>query len=369
MIVLFEYAPWFASSLGAGYLQVGLVSTAYCITNILGSYLWGGLSDVWRNRKLLPVLSGISYPACLFFLSIVDSPVQIILVRGVMGFIFPAYISPVLALMSREVGVEGRGARLGGFNSTRSLGSTLGLFLAGYMITFLELNSAFQLLAVLTVLSVPPLLLVPGELTEICMPSFSKLFSEIRKNIFPSGEGEHVLRSKGLIYMYITLSLRVICIVGFASFLSPYIIGELGYSPEFLGYFSGYGQALIIVGMFIAGWAADKLGRKTVVNIGLLLSGLTPILYSLSGWLVTLMVARTLHSMGYCLVMNGISTFVGDVTSEENRGAFMGLIYVFYGIGDIIGPVIMGSLLGYLGYFPMGVIMALFSLSGLVMGV
>lgn len=88
VIVLFDYAPWFASSLGVGYLQVGLVSTAYFVANILGSYLWGGLSDVWRNRKLLPVLSGIGYPVCLFFLSIVTSEEN----RGAfMGLIYVFY--------------------------------------------------------------------------------------------------------------------------------------------------------------------------------------------------------------------------------------------------------------------------------------
>jgi hypothetical protein len=40
---------------------------------------------------------------------------------------------------------------------------------------------------------------------------------------------------KGLIYIYLALALRVICIVGFSSFLPIYLVRGLGYSQEFFG--------------------------------------------------------------------------------------------------------------------------------------
>lgn len=370
IFVLFVYTPTFAQKLGADNFQVGLLSTVYFLTSMLGSYLWGGLSDVMGNRKLLPVFGSICFTACLLFLSNAVSAVQVIILRGLIGLTIPAYISPVLALMSEQVRGEKRGKRLGWFNSIRSLGSTMGLFLTGYMVTFLSLSSVFQLFALLAVLSIGPLLLLPGHLTQFSMPDFNRILTDIRHSTFPPQEGgKHIFQQKGLIYIYVALALRVICIVGFASFLPIYIVQELDYSQEFLGVFSGYGNGLMIIGMFIAGWAADKAGRRIIVIIGFLLSALTPIFYSLSGNLVTLGLGRTFHSLGYCLVISGISTFVGDVADEGSQGAFMGLITVFFSIGGVIGPLIMGTLLGHLGYFKMGIIMSLFAFSAMIITV
>lgn len=368
VFVLFVYTPCFAEDLGATNFQVALLSTVHFLTSMLGSYLWGGLSDVIGNRKLLPALSSICFPLCLFFLSTAVSPAQVIILRGLIGFILPAYISPILALVSEQVKWEERGEKLGWFNSIRSLGSTIGLFLTGYITAYASLNSVFQLFAFLSILSIAPLLVIPGHITEFSTFEFSRILTDIKEKIFPSQEGgKKILQEKGLIYIYLSLALRVICIVGFASFLPIYIVKELNYSKEFLGVFSAYGNGLMIIGMFIAGWASDKFGRRIIVILGFLLSGLTPIFYSVSSNLLTLSLGRTFHSLGYCLVISGISTFVGDVAGEERQGSFMGLITVFFSIGGIIGPLIMGTFLEYLGYFKMGIIMSLFAFSALIM--
>jgi MFS family permease len=335
---------------------------------MLGSYLWGGLSDIMGNRKLLPAFSSIFLPVTLLLFSIAVSPVQVIILRGLVGLIFPAYVSPISALVSEEVKRRERGKKLGWFNSMRSLGSTIGLFLAGYLVAYLSLNSVFRLFAFLAVFSIVPLLLIPGDITKFTMPEFRRILTDIKKKMLPTKEGgKQILRKKGLIYIYLSLTLRVICIVGFASFLPIYIVKVLGYSEEFLGIFSGFGNGLMIIGMFVAGWTADKLGRRIIVTVGFLLSGLTPIFYSISDNLITLSLGRIFHSLGYCFVMGGISAFVGDVASEGSQGSFMGLITVFFSIGGIIGPLIMGTFVGYLGYFRMGIVMSLFAFSAMVM--
>ncbi|MGD8545730.1 MAG: MFS transporter [Candidatus Bathyarchaeota archaeon] len=132
-----------------------------------------------------------------------------------------------------------------------------------------------------------------------------------------------------------------------------------------MGVFEGFGNGLMIIGMFIAGWAANRFGRKIVMISGFLLSGLTPIFYSISGSLLTLSLGRTFHSFGYCLVISGIAAFVGDAAGEGQQGSFMGLITVFFAIGGMIGPLIMGVFLERLGYFGMGILMSLFAFSAL----
>ncbi|NIP66900.1 MFS transporter [Candidatus Bathyarchaeota archaeon] len=365
--MIFVYTPVLAEDLGATNFQVGLLSTLYFVSSLLASYLWGGLSDVMGNRKLLPAFSCISLPVILLLLSIAGSPAQIILLNGLVGWIFPAYASPILALVSEEVEQRERGEKLGWFNSTRSLGSTIGLILAGYLVAYATLRYAFQLFALFTAFSLVPLLLIPGNIREFAVPQWNQILGQIKERMLSSKGGKHILHEKGLIYLYSALTLRVICIVGFASFLSIYIVKELGYSQEFLAAFSAYGNGLMIVGMFFAGWIADRLGRRITVILGFLLSGCVPIFYTLSHHLIILGLGRTLHSLGYCFAIGGITAFVGDLAGEESQGSFMGLITIFFSVGGVAGPVIMGSLLGYLGYSKMGVLMSLFAFSALIM--
>ena len=137
IFTLFVYSPGFAEGLGATNFEVALLSSVHFMASMVGSFVWGGLSDLMKNRKLLPILSCILLPVSLLLLSGAVSPVQVILLRGLIGLVLPAYIAPILALISEEAGWKERGERLGWFNSVRSLGSTAGLFLASFLVTFI----------------------------------------------------------------------------------------------------------------------------------------------------------------------------------------------------------------------------------------
>ncbi|MGD8545729.1 MAG: MFS transporter [Candidatus Bathyarchaeota archaeon] len=189
VFTLFVYSPGFVEGLGATNFEVALLSSVHFMTSTVGSFIWGSLSDLMKNRKLLPIFSCILLPVFLFLLSGAFSPVQVILLRGLIGLVLPAYVAPILALISEEAGGKERGERLGWFNSVRSLGSTAGLFLASFLVAFISLASVFQIFSFLTVFATFMLIYGPGRVAEFSLPKFSRILLEFKRKLFPSRQG------------------------------------------------------------------------------------------------------------------------------------------------------------------------------------
>lgn len=365
MVVVF--LPTYMRQLGATNLQIGLLSTIYFLISIVSSPFWGSLSDLTKNRKIFSVGSILSFSVILFFISKSTSPNEIIILRALIGIVFPAFSTPLLALISEHSSTTRRGGDISWYNASRALGRMVGLIIAGYLTVFFLLSSLFRQFALFVLLSILPVFFLPDKFLEISFPKPHLLLKEMKSRIFPVKEGESLLRKNGLIFLYVSITLRVICIVGFASFLPLYITEELGYSLQFLGVFSAVGSGIMIFGMLLAGHSADILGRKRIILMGLFLSSLTPIFYHFGqsfSWL--LWSGRVAHSFGYSFLISGSTAFVGDIARKREQGALMGWIRMAFSIGGVIGPLIMGLVLEPLNYAGSAFLMSSFAFLGMV---
>jgi len=368
IFAIFSYTPYLAKRLGASNFQIGLVSTVYFAASTLGGVMWGVLSDTMNDRKLLPVLSGISLSAALLLLSSATSPTDVIVGRALVGLTLPAYVSPMLALISERSRSEKRGRKISWFNSTRSLGSMIGLIIAGYTVIYAPISLLFQCFSILTATSIVPVLLIPIHTASLRLPKTDQIAKAITDRFsLLIEESPAAFKKNGLLYLYIALILRLICIYGIASFLPVHIVENLGFSPDFLGFFYAFGVGLTILAMPAAGWCSDKLGRRPTVILAFALSSVAPIFYGFSNNILTLGVGRVAHSISYSFILTGASAFVGDVADKKQHVTFMGLISVCFGIGGVIGPLTMGVLLDYFAYPIMGAIMFISCFSGLIL--
>lgn len=366
MVVVF--LPPYMRKLGASNFQVGVLSTIYFLVSMPASLFWGSLSDLLENRKILPLGSIISFSFILLVLSWSVTPTQVIILRAFIGLTLPAFTAPLLALISEHSTTERRGGDISWYNAFLSLGRMIGLLITGYLALFFPFSSLFRGFGIVLLGTLLPLLFLPRSLFSVHIPQLATIVDEMKSRIFPEKEGKSVLWENGLIFLYSSITLRVICIVGFASFLPLYLTEELGYNLQFLGTFSAIGSGIMVFSMLVAGYSADVLGRKRIVLTGLLLSFLTPIFYILGKLLLLfLWLGRIFHSFGYSFLMSGSSAFVGDLARKKEQGALMGWIRLSFSFGGVIGPMIMGTILGPLGYTKAALIMSFFALCGLTL--
>jgi len=124
--------------------------------------------------------------------------------------------------------------------------------------------------------------------------------------------------------------------------------------PAYLDTFGVAGQALgFLIAMFafsqflfspIAGDLSDKYGRKNLIIIGLVIFGLSQLVFGLATELWVLYLARFFSGLGSAFLVPPMMAFVADITTEEERGKGMGLLGAAMSLGFMIGPAIGGFL-------------------------
>ncbi len=92
------------------------------------------------------------------------------------------------------------------------------------------------------------------------------------------------------------------------------------------------------------GGISDRTGRKPILMIGLFGYGLSMLLFGLSTELWMLFASRALSGVLSSAALSTAMAYIGDSTSEKERGGGMGLLGAAAGAGTIIGPGIGGLL-------------------------
>ncbi|WP_397537354.1 MFS transporter [Rummeliibacillus pycnus] len=134
--------------------------------------------------------------------------------------------------------------------------------------------------------------------------------------------------------------------------IMPSYLKEFGAKGEELGFLI----AIIAFAQFIfspiAGSLSDRLGRKKLIVFGLILNGISQILFGISNHLWELFVLRFLTGMGAAFITPPIMAYTADITTLEERGKAMGLIGAAISFGFMIGPGIGGALSNVSIHFP-----------------
>lgn len=124
--------------------------------------------------------------------------------------------------------------------------------------------------------------------------------------------------------------------------------------PAYLQLFGVGGQVLgFLVAIFalaqflfspIAGNLSDRHGRKIFIIGGLIIFGISQIIFGLATEVWVLFLGRFLSGFGAALIMPPIMAFVADITTYEERGKGMGMLGAAMSLGFMVGPGFGGFL-------------------------
>lgn len=121
-----------------------------------------------------------------------------------------------------------------------------------------------------------------------------------------------------------------------------------------------FSVALHAMGMFAFSWPigrlADRIGRKPVIMLGLVVAGFGALLVGLGGgyWIITL--GTFLVGLGWSGAFLGSNTVVADVTPPTKRGQAIGVLELWSNTAGMTLPILGGLMvegfdLRVLGYF------------------
>jgi DHA1 family multidrug resistance protein-like MFS transporter len=144
----------------------------------------------------------------------------------------------------------------------------------------------------------------------------------------------------------LSLTLGVVMLgFGMVMPIMPFYIESMGASATELGLLVAISPFIQLIASPLWGSVSDRRGRKPVLVVGLLGYGISMLLFGLSTELWMLFVARGVGALLSAATMPTTMAYIGDSTSEQDRGGGMGALGAAMGLGMVLGPA-LGGLLG-----------------------
>lgn len=140
----------------------------------------------------------------------------------------------------------------------------------------------------------------------------------------------------------------IVVMLGFGMVIPifPFYIEELGAGGSELGLLVATAACLEFLFGPVWGGISDRIGRKPVLMLGMVGYGLSSFLLGLSTQLWMLFASRALSGILSSATLSTALAYIGDSTSEEDRGSGMGILGAAMALGVILGPGFGGWLAG-----------------------
>lgn len=150
-------------------------------------------------------------------------------------------------------------------------------------------------------------------------------------------------KQRNLVILFYTM---VVIMLGFGMVIPilPFYIKSFGASGSALGALMATYAVMQFVFSPVWGGLSDRFGRRPVLMAGILGNALAQLIFGFSTQLWMLFVARTLAGILSSATLPTAMAYIGDSTSEKDRGGGMGMMGAAMGVGMLLGPGIAGFL-------------------------
>ena len=330
--------PLFAASLHASPAEIGWIVIASTIPGILISFPVGALSDHLGKRRI--ILAALFVFASAPFLYLFVSEVwQLMAVRFYHGFATAIFGTVAMAAIAERY-VKDRAAKLSTFSSVTIVGRSVAPFLGGLLISLASFKAVYIACAISGTLALAMGLIWRDTAAPIAQKQLLPNFSTSLKA---------VLHDRRIVLVSLTEAAQYLVFGAIEAFLALYA-ASLAIPAWQIGVMLGVQLICIVFIKPVMGTFSDRVGRKWVIIPGLLLGAASvsalPHTHSFMG----LCMLSLLFGAGFATVTSSTSALVADLTQKGEYGASMGVLRTVMDVGQSIGPVLTGWIVGYSGY-------------------
>jgi MFS family permease len=328
--------PLFArrfDSLGAGVEALGVSAMAYALTSTFAAPFIGMLADRFGRRPLI-LFSLAAYALAFSGYLFATSAWLLILLRGLAGA-FTAGLLPAMTSMVGDLAPENRRAQwIGIVNGGASAGWIAGPLWGGLLYDRFGYVAPFSasIAMALSALLLAVFLLHETH-TPVAHPSHSHS---------AWAHGLQALLARPVFFPLMLITFGVM----FAwAFIEPqfmfYAYEDLSWTSSQLGMvMSTYGMAFMF-GEFALGQLSDRLGRKPVLVLGLVLFSAQFVGLVIFRDVTWIGVSFFLAGLGNALYDPALSAFILDITPPEHTAGVMGLKGTAGSLGNLLGPALV----------------------------
>lgn len=122
----------------------------------------------------------------------------------------------------------------------------------------------------------------------------------------------------------------------------PVYLKDLGLTGSDLGLLvAAFALSQMIISPF-GGTLADKLGKKLIICIGLILFSVSEFMFAVGHNFSVLMLSRVIGGMSAGMVMPGVTGLIADISPSHQKAKNFGYMSAIINSGFILGPGISG---------------------------
>lgn len=328
--------PTMQQDLGLSYQDLGIISAVFALTWGLSSIFSGGLADrIGRKRVIIP--SVLFFSILVATTGLAAGLVSLLIVRAVMGLAEGAYVPSSIVTtveashpkrIGLNVGIQQMAAPL--------IGLGLGPLIAVALLDVLP--SWHWVFAVAAI----PGLIIAVIMMKVLRPDTPAPMPQGVKREARFGP---VLKNRNVIFITASMCCYLATLITLSAFMPSYLTDHLGFGPIDMGkVLAGIGLGSFI-GMVALPALSDKVGRKPVIVVALLIEFVA--LWFLGG--IGADVGALFAVLFVATFMNAgvVAISVGPLTSGSVSPALTatatGLVV---GIGEIVGGALAPALAG-----------------------
>ena len=346
----------------------GFIGAASTIPGILVSLPVSSLSDIYGRKRFL-LIAGLVFASAPFLYLFINVWWQLALVRFYHGFATAIFV-PVAEASMAEMFPTKRGERISLFTSATYVGRGLAPFLGGTILFATARNND-------PLYNYHIMYLAVGTAGFAALVT-ALLFLAERKRPIETKRGNALETLKRLYNGWgIIAKNRAVLMVSFIQASLYYTYGAVeyfmsGYLKDNLhfDYFSTAAVigSLIVLAIFVRsymGRLSDRIGRRPPMIVGLIICAAPLLAVPFFSDLPTLLLLALIYGFGFATATASIPALVTELSPKELIGASTGFLDTAMDIGQTVGPIlsgfVLGTYLGYYGLFPSLSIVLLFA--------
>jgi MFS family permease len=349
ILMIVPLLPFYAKSMGAGGLVVGLLVSSFSIAQLLMAPVWGRLSDHYGRRPALIV--GMTASAIAYVIFAYASSLWLLffsrLVQGAGG----GTVSVIQAYVADALEPKDRAKGLGWLSAATNAGVALGPLLGALALRWGTPGPGL-LAAGLSVLNI-------GFAWKFLSESRDMVeAAAVRSKPRIPGRSRHAVQrvathpnepASRLIWIY---AIAIGAFQGSTAILALFLAVRFHVTEHTIGFFFAYiGVLAVVTRALILGPMVDRFGEAKLSRIGssLLAIGLAllPFMYPAANPLLTylpLALAVALIPLGTAFTFPCVTALLSRVVPSSERGLYMGVQQTFGGAARVLFPVVYGFL-------------------------
>ena len=330
--------PLFALALQATPSEIGWIVMASTLPGILISFPAGALSDYLGRRRLL-LAALVVFATAPFLYLIVSNAWQLMAVRFYHGFATAIFGTVASAAIAARYTTD-RATKLSTYSSITIVGRSIAPFLGGFLISLASFQAVYIACAISGVLA-----LAIGFLLRDSTPKVGQKL-EMPRFWFSL---RTVLRDRNIMLVSLIEAAQYLVFGAIEAFLALFA-ASLGIPAWQIGVILGVQLVCIVFTKPLMGKISDRVGRKRVIIPGLLIGAASIVLLPYAPNFVGLTVLSLAFGLGFATVTSSTTAWVADLTQNNRFGSSMGVLRTVMDVGQSIGPVLTGWMVGYAGY-------------------